>query len=54
MIIDKKLLKQRIAQYNLNQDKTAKELKQGLKCEFDHFNNTIESEFGEDGVFCQE
>jgi hypothetical protein len=55
-IVDFDLARNRIAEWN-KEDKEAKEIKdlhgeKGLVCEFNNFNNTLESEFGEEGVFC--
>jgi hypothetical protein len=55
MIIDKRLAQHRIAEYNRRGDSKAIDLeKQGLDCKFDHFNNTLDADYGEDGVFCEE
>lgn len=59
-IIDINLLKNRIKQWANNKQEfepfitsSIDLLKAGLDCPFESFNNTIESEFGENGVFCQ-
>ena len=54
LILDKSLAKHRVQEYNRIGEKDAKDLQtQGLDCGFDHLNNTKDSEYGEDGVFCE-
>ena len=57
LIIDKKLAKHRIAQYNQNPDPSNKAIDlgvSGIQCEFDHLNNTLDMDYGEDGIFCEQ
>ncbi|CDW81429.1 laminin subunit alpha-like [Stylonychia lemnae] len=53
LVIDKKLAKSRIQQHNRNPDREAFELSADIKCQLDHLNNTMDSEYGEDNLYCE-
>ena len=53
LIMDKRLVKHRISQYNKNMAYDVKNVKDGFKCNFGSFNNTLDSEYGEDGISCE-
>jgi hypothetical protein len=51
MIIDKRLVKARVGKYNNNEEKDSFPLT-NFKCNLGRLNNTVDSPFGEDGLFC--
>ena len=58
MLIDSRLMKHRISNWHEELVKHTVEptkdlIKQGIDCPFERFNNSLDSDFGEEGVFCK-